>query len=296
MTQPPVAARRPKVLTAHGDDRVDEWYWLRERDDPEVVALLEAENSYTKARCAHTAALADALFAEIVARIQETDLSVPVRKGPFLYYGRTVEGQQYAIHCRRPAGEPGQAPGEPGPPGEPVPPGEPGEAPGHAAEQVLLDENELSRGHDFFSLGALAVSPDHGLLAYATDTTGGERHTLRFRDLTSGTDLPDVVEDTYYGLAWANDNATVFYTRPDEAMRPHQLWRHRLGQDPSLDVCVHTEPDEHFYIGVGRTKDDALVLMDISSKVTSEVWTLPADQPEGAFSVVEARRQGIEYA
>ena len=268
---PPEAERRPVALEAHGDTRIDDWYWLRDKDDPAVIAHLEAENAYTEAVMAGTRPLQEALFAEMVARIEETDLSVPVRKGPWLYYGRTVEGSSYGIHCRRAADGPDDA------------------------EQVLLDENILAEGHDYFSLGNFAISPDHRWLVYSTDTTGGERYTMRFRDLSTGLESPESIDDTSYGSAWANDNATVFYVRVDEAMRPHQLWRHRLGTDPATDVLVIEEPDDHFYLGVGRTKDDRFVLCGLDSKVTSEVRVLDADEPDGEFRVVEPRRQGIEY-
>ena len=282
----PMAPRRPTVLRAHGDERIDDWYWLRDREDPDVIAYLEAENAFTTAAMADSTALQDALYAEILARIQETDLSVPVRKGPWSYYSRTVEGRQYAIHCRRPAP----------PAGEPDPATDPATAPDDLAEEVLLDENELAAGHEYFSLGGLAVSPDHRLMAFAVDTTGGERHRLLVRDLSTGTDLPDQVEDVYYGLAWANDGATLFYTRPDDAMRPHQLWRHAVGTAPEADVCVHEEPDERFYVGVSKTKDDAFVVLELESKVTSEARVVSGDDPGGELRVVEPRRQGVEYA
>jgi oligopeptidase B len=272
---PPAPERRPVRLEAHGDVRIDDWYWLQDKDDPEVIAHLESENVYTAAQMASTESLQSELFEEIVDRIEETDLSVPVRKGPWLYYSRTEEGRNYAIHCRKavktPAGE-------------------------EAAERTLLDENLLAEGHEYFSIGSLAVSPDHRWLAYSTDVTGGERFTMRFTDLESGDQTSESIEDTSYGVAWANDNQTVFYVRVDEAMRPHQLWRHRVGTDPSDDVLVYEEPDDHYYLGVGRTKDDRYILMGLESKVTSEVRALRADDPLGPFSIIEARRQGIEYS
>ncbi len=286
---PPAAERRPVELRAHGDVRVDDWYWLRDRDDPEVIAHLEAENAYTEAVTAHTGGLRQALFEEMVARIEETDLSVPSRKGPWLYYSRTVEGSSYAIHCRRPAGGDDALPGAGAGADRPVP-----AVP--ADEQVILDENALAAGHDYFALGNLSVSPDHRWMAYSTDTTGGERYTMRFRDLTTGRESAEWLDDTSYGVAWANDNITVFFVRVDEAMRPYRLWRHRVGTDPGGDVLVHEEPDERYYLGVGRTKDDRFVLMGLDSKVTSEYRVLDADDPEGRFSVVEPRRQGIEYS
>ncbi len=280
--RPPRAPRRPHVLRAHGDERVDDWYWLRERDDPQVIEYLEAENEYTRAATAHTEPLRDALYREIVGRVQETDVSAPVRDGGFEYLTRTIEGLQYGVHCRRPVGAPD-------------PPdafAEPGTAPG---EQVLLDENALAAGHEYFALGGFATSPDHALLAYSTDFTGGERYELRFRDLGTGSDLVDVVPDVYYGVAWANDNRTVFYTRLDEAMRPWQVWRHRLGTSPDDDVLVHQEDDDRFYASVARARTGRLIVVALESKLTSESWLVDADDPEAAPRLVASRVQGVEY-
>ena len=272
---PPVPARRPVELEAHGDVRIDDWYWLADKEDPAVIEHLVAENTYTEAVTAATADLRDQLFKEMVARIEETDLSVPARKGRWLYYSRTVEGSSYGIHCRRPAGTGDEAEDD---------------------EEVILDENILAEGHDYFAIGNLAISPDHRWLAYSTDTSGGERYTMRFRDLDNGDESTESLGDTSYGVAWANDNATVFFVRVDEAMRPHQLWRHQVGTDPSGDVLVYEEPDERYYLGVGRTKDDRYILCGLDSKVTSEVRVLSADDPGGQFTIIEPRRQGIEYS
>ena len=279
---PPVAPRRPTVLRAHGDERVDDWYWLRDRDDPQVREYLEAENAYTREVMARTEPLQQQLFEEIKSRVQETDTSAPVRKGPYEYFGRTIEGRQYGIQCRRPAETPGL----------PDPFAPPGTAPG---EEVLLDQNELAAGHDYFALGGFAVSPDHTRLAYSVDVTGGERYELRFRDLTTGDDLPDVVPDVYYGLAWANDDRTCFYVRPDAAMRPWQVWRHRLGTPAGDDELVYQENDERFYTSVGRTRTGRYIVVSLGSKITSEAWFVDADDPEGAPRVVMPRRDGVEY-
>jgi oligopeptidase B len=267
---PPVAASHPTVLTVHGDSRSDEWYWLRERENPEVVAHLEAENAYTKQALAHTDALQNQLYNEIVGRILETDLSVPAAKGDWWYYGRTVEGLQYPIACRRQGSSEGP-------------------------EQVILDQNELAAGHEFFEVANHVVSPDAALLAYATDTDGSERYTLRVRDLEGGTDLADEVPDTSYGLAWAADNRTVFYVKVDAAMRPYQLWRHVLRSPAADDVLVHQEDDDRFYLGVHLTKSERFVLLTLASKVTTEVRYLAADEPTGQFRVVAPREQGVEY-
>ncbi len=224
MPDPPRAERRPTVLRHRDDERVDEWYWLRERDDPAVLAHLERENEYTKAALAHTEARREKLFHEIKARVQETDVSAPVHKPPYDYFTRTFEGRQYELHGRRPTG-----------------------ADDGVDEEVLVDENALADGHEYFALGGLAVSPDQALLAYSTDVTGGERYELRVRDLAAGRDLPETIPDTSYGLAWANDNSTLFYVRPDDAERPFQVWRHTLGTAVGDDVLVYEEDDEMFH-------------------------------------------------
>ncbi len=266
---PPRPERRPVILRHHGDERVDDWYWLRDRDDPAVRAHLEAENAYTEAVLAPVATLRARIFEEIKHRIEETDTSAPVPFGQFEYYTRTVEGLQYEIHCRRPRG------------GD--------------AEQVLLDENEAASGHDFYALGVFAVSPDHRILAVAEDTTGGERHTLRFRELATGTSLPDVVANVSYGFAWADDNRTCFYVRPDDAVRPWQVWRHTLGGDPGDDVLVFQEDDDRFFVHVRRTRSGRYVVIDSSSKTTSEARIIPTNDPSTDPRVVAPRVDGEEY-
>jgi len=268
---PPSARRIPHVLTAHGDERPDDWYWLRNRDDPEVIAYLEAENAYADAALAPLVPLRDRIFGEIKSRVQETDESAPVADGAWEYTSRTLEGAQYAIHCRRARGDAADA------------------------ARVVLDENVLAGTSDYFSLGAFEVTPDHRVLAYSVDFNGGERYTLRFRDLTTGADLPDVVDDVTYGIAWADDMRTCFYVRPDDAMRPHEVWRHVLGTPAADDVLVMREDDERFYLGIERTRSGRFVLVDASSKLTSEVWFVPTDAPESELRVIVAREHGHEY-
>ena len=274
----PVPERRPKKLEAHGDIRVDDWYWLADRDDPAVLEHLRAENDYTEAVLAPLSGLRAELLDEIVARIEETDLSVPVRKGPWWYYQRTEEGANYAVHCRRPVED-----------------DDPPLGAGREGEVVLLDENALSSGHDFFAVGVLSVSPDHRWLAYGTDTTGAERYTLHIIDLEGDEIVAETVPDVYYGLSWANDNATVFYVRTDDAMRPFQLWRHRIGTEPSADTLVLEETDERFTLSTGRTKDGLFVVIALQSTLTSEVWTIPAGSPGDEPACLAPRREGIEY-
>ena len=284
MANPPLAPRRPHIVTAHGDDRKDPWYWLREREDPEVLAYLEAENAFTDAEMAPLAAFRDGLFEEMKGRIKETDMSVPARRGPWWYYTRTEEGKAYAIHCRRPARGRDELP----------PAGEPGDE-----EQILLDENALAEGSDYFAVGSAAVSRDHAWLAYSTDRKGDEKYELRFRPLDaeiSPRAAAEAVPDTGYGLAWSAEGDYVFYVRLDEAQRPYQLWRHPLGTDPSGDELVLEEPDQRFSLGTGTTRDEAFVLVGLHSTNTSEWLAIPSAEPLAAPTVVMARRDGVEYA
>jgi oligopeptidase B len=273
------------VLVTHGDKREDDWYWLRDRDDPEVISYLQAENAYTADMLAPQRDFQTSLFEQIRARIKESDTSAPARKGPWWYYSRTVEGEQYAVHCRR--HDPQRrltavdvlALAERGEPGE----------------QILLDENEAAKDSDYFALGVFDISNDHNLLAYAVDLTGSERYTLRFRELSSGADLDDEISDVYYGSAWTADNQTLFYVRPDAAVRPWQVWRHRVGQATSEDRLVFQEDDERFFLSVGLTRSEDFVVISADSKLTSEVRFLGAADVDGTPQVIEPRRQGVEY-
>jgi oligopeptidase B len=280
---PPVARKAPHERTHHGDTVIDPYEWLRNKDDPDTIAYLEAENAYTEQQTVHLADLREQVFTEIKTRTQETDLSVPSRVGDWWYYSRTVEGKQYPLHCRTPA-----APGDWSPPrlepGVDVP-----------DEQVLLDGNELAGDSEFFSLGGFSVSTDGNLLAYSTDLVGNERYTLRVRDLRSGETLPDIVENTLGSLTWDLKGTTVFYTTVDDAWRPHKVWRHALGTDSADDVVVHEETDERFWVSVGRSRSDRFVMIVSGSKTTTEYRVLDADNPQGEPRVVAPRRQGVEY-
>ncbi|TMB46302.1 MAG: oligopeptidase B, partial [Chloroflexi bacterium] len=243
--RPPVAPERPHALEAHGDRRVDPYYWLRDRQNPEVVAYLEAENAYADAVMAPAAELQERLYRDIVGRVQETDTSAPIFFRDWWNYTRTVEGLDYEIYCRRRGSM-------------------------DAPEQVILDGNELAKGHEYFDLGYVERSPDENLLAYAADYSGSELHELRFRDLTTGQDLEDVVHGVYYGSAWTADSKTFFYVKPDAAMRPYQVWRHRLGTATSDDVMVLQEDDERFELSVELTKSERYILFSSASQVTSD--------------------------
>lgn len=283
--EPPVAPVRPVERTHHGHTFVDDYEWLRDKDDADVIAHLEAENAYTEARTAHLEELRETIFGEIKARTQETDLSVPTRVRGWWYYARTIEGKQYGLSCRRPVADPGDW----------TPPViDPATTPDD--EQVLLDANELAEGHEFFSLGASSISRDGRLLAYSTDTTGDERFTLQVRDLESGELLADRLENVGYGATWDTAGEHLFYSRVDEAWRPHEVWRHRIGTDPADDVLVLREDDERFWVSVGRTRSERFLVVGVGSKVTTEYHLLDADDPTGELRVVAPRRQGVEYS
>ena len=250
---------------------MDPFYWLRDKQNPEVIAYLEAENAYTDAAMAGAADLPERVYHEIVGRVQETDTSAPTFYKGWWTYTRTVEGLDYEIYCRRRGSM--QAP-----------------------EQIIIDANELSKGHDYFELGYVERSPDESMVAYAVDLNGSELHELHFRNLTTGADLEDVVRDVYYGAAWSADNKTFFYVRPDAAMRPYQLWRHRLGSPADQDVLVLQEDDERFELSVESSKSEQFIVITSSSQVTSECRYLRSVEPDTAPALVEPRRAGIEYS
>jgi oligopeptidase B len=281
--RPPVARRIRHERTFHGDTFIDEYAWLADKDDPETIAFLEAENAYTDAMTVGQAELREAIFGEIKARTQETDLSVPTRKGSWWYYARTIEGKQYPVFCRRAV-----RPDDSGPPMSPD--GSPLDG-----EEVLLDGNELAGDEQFFSMGAYTVSPDGRLLAYSTDFSGGERFTLRIKDLVTGETAADEIPNTFYGPAWSLDGTALFYTTVDDAWRPYRVWRHMVGTTAADDVIVYEEADEKFRVGVGLTRSERYLVLSVQSSVTGEAWLLAAARPEGEFTVVRPRRQGVEY-
>jgi oligopeptidase B len=280
---PPVAKKVPLERTHHGDTFIDNYEWLRAKEDPEVIAYLEAENAYTEQQTAGLESLRGKIFDEIKSRTQETDLSVPTRMGQWWYYSRTVEGKSYGLQCRCPVDSPDDW----------TPPtlSSDVDVPG---EQILLDANEEAKGHDFFSLGAFSISLDGTLLAYSTDTEGDERYTLRFKNLETGELLADTIENVAPGATWTADATHVFYLTVDESWRPDTVWRHTLGK--SGDVKVFHEPDESYWVGFGSTRSEKYLMIWVGSKITSECLVLESTDPEGEFRVVLPRTDGVEYS
>lgn len=289
---PPIAARHPFTRSFHGYDVVDDYEWLRDKESAETKAYLEAENAYLEQETAGLKDLQEQIFEEIKSRVQETDMSVPVRSGDWWYFGRTEEGKSYGISCRVPAttalGEGAAADAAAWTPpvitaGEPVP-----------GEEVILDANVLAQGHEFFALGASSVTTSGRYVAYSIDTAGDERFTLRIKDLTTGADLPDEIAGVSYGAQWAGEEF-LFYQRVDEAWRPYQVWRHKVGTPTAEDVLVFEEKDERFWPGIGSTRSEKFLVIGTGSKVTSEVWVLEMDNPTGQFRCLRPREEGVEY-
>ncbi|RLP83190.1 S9 family peptidase [Mycetocola lacteus] len=289
----PRAEQRPTERTHHGDTVIDNYEWLRAKEDPQVLAHLEAENDYTEEHTAHLENLRERIFGEIKGRTLETDLSVPTREGNWWYYSRSVEDSQYALHCRAPIAGPDDWTPPQLDPAHPVP-----------GEQILLDGNVLAEGHEFFSIGSFDVSQDGNTLLYGVDVSGDERYTLRFRDLSGlGTaensdgeirELPDTIENTFGGAFFSADGRRVYYTTVDESWRPDTLWRHTLGADIADEQVFH-EPDERFWVGAGLSQSGKFLLIAAGSSITSE-WLLVRDEAEGSTpEVIWARRDGVEY-
>jgi oligopeptidase B len=276
MKPSPVAPKRPHEITQHGETRVDEYYWLRQREDPEVLKYLHAEMDYLKDVMGHTQPLQETLFSEMKERIQEDDSTVPEKRGGYLYYERTEAGKQYPIFCRRK-----DSPESP--------------------EEILLDQNELAEGKTFCSVSGFEVSPDHTKLAYSVDIEGDEIFTIHIKDLVTGSLFPDTIgnaDGSAYarkGIEWANDNETIFYTKLDAAKRSYQLYSHKLGTDTSQDVLLCHEKDETFSLYFHKTRDDKYIITEHHSTLTSEIGFVSADHPQDGWKMISPRRHGVEY-
>jgi oligopeptidase B len=274
---PPVASKRLHSITQHGQTRIDDYFWLRNRDDPETLPYLKAENEYLEAVLAHTQPLQEMLILEMKARIPESDLSAPQKHGGYVYYTRMEPGKQYPIFCRKTGWD-------------------------ESEEEVLLDQNALAEGYPFCGLGAFELSPDHTKLAYLVDYEGSEIYTLYIKDLRTGNLFPEAIPNTYglfyyqRGVAWSLDNQTIFYTTLDTAHRPYRLYRHVAGASPDQDVPVYEEEDPLFsmYIHASRTK--AYLFVELTTTSSHEIRCLPLSQPAASMEIIAPRRPFIEYS
>jgi oligopeptidase B len=270
VSRPPMAKKVTHVEAVHGDKLTDEYFWLRDRKNPEVKGYLESENAYADAFMKPTEALQARLYEEMLGRIKETDLSVPFSRGEYLYYSRTEKGKQYPIYCRK-------------------------KGTLEANEQVMLDVNEMAKGERFMAVGDLEVSDDGNLLAYTNDNIGFREYRLHVRDLSTGKDFPETVEKVS-SVAWAADNKTLFYTVDDAAKRPYRLYRHALGGDPKNDALVYEEKDEMYRVNVHRSRSRKVLFL-VSGSHTADEWRfLPTDKPDGSFTMIAPREKEHEYA
>lgn len=268
---PPIASVKPVTLEKHGRARIDPYYWLNDRENPEVVAYLQAENDYTKSVMAHREQLEKELFEEIKGRIQQTDLSVPYKLDDYFYYTRFEEGKEYPVFCRKKESL-------------------------EAEENIILNANVLAEGHEYFAIGGMGISYKQNLLAYAIDTQGRRIYTIQFKNLDTGELLADTISGVSGNMAWANDNYTLFYGKQDSTtLRSYQIYRHVLGTDPSQDVLVYEEKDDTFSVAVFKTKSKRYVMIASHQTVSSEYRYVEADDPGGTFKVFLPRTRDHEY-
>jgi oligopeptidase B len=267
----PVATVIPHELTAHGHTRVDNYYWLNDRENAEVIAYLKAENDYTKNYLKHTETLQQQLFDEMLGRIQQTDISVPYKLNGYHYYTRFEEGQEYPVYCRK-------------------------KETLDAPEEIMLNVNEMAKGYAFYQIGGLKISKDNNMLAYSVDTVSRRQYTIHFKDLTSGEIHPQSIPNTSGNMAWANDNKTLFYSIKDEALRPHKIMKHELGTDASADETVYHEEDATFNTFVYKTKSEEFLVIGSMSTVSAEFRFIPAGNPSAEFKIIQPRQRDLLYS
>lgn len=269
--EPPKAKKIKQELTIHGDTRIDEYFWLRERENPEVIEYLTAENAYKDAVLKHTEKLQKKLFKEIVGRIKQTDMSVPYKDNGYFYYIRYEKGKEYPIYCRKKDNL-------------------------EAPEQIMLNVNEMAKGYDFYQVVGTRVSEDNKFLAFGVDTVSRRKYALHFKNLETGEILPDAIPNTSGGATWANDNKTVFYATKDTTLRPDKIMKHVLGTDPAEDSEIFHETDNTFNTYVYKSKSRKYIFIISSSTLSTEYRFLDADNPDGEFEIFNPRERDHEYS
>lgn len=269
----PIAKKVPFEITTHGDTRIDNYYWLRDMDrkDPEILAYLEEENAYTKAKMAHTEALQEKLFEELKGRIKQTDESVPYLYDGYYYYTRYEEGQEYPIYCRKLGSL-------------------------EAAEQIMLDVNEMAEGFSYYQVASTSISTNNQIIAFSEDTLSRRIYTIKFKNLETGEYLTDQIEGTAGSMVWANDNKTIFYVRKEEGtLRSFKIFKHVLGTSADADIEIYHEKDATFNVGIGKSKSKKWLFIHSSSTVSDEYQILEANNPEGEWKILEPRQRDLEY-
>ena len=266
----PKAPKIPKTLSIHGDTRIDNYYWLNNREDPKVIDYLKAENDYKEAVLAHTKDFQEQLFQEIIGRIKQTDMSVPYKKDGYFYYTRYEEGKEYAIHARKKESLENE-------------------------EQIMLDVNELAEEQSFYAIGGTSISTNNQILAFGEDTVSRRIYTIRFKNLETGAFLEDTIPNTTGNAVWANDNKTIFYTRKDDALRPFKIFKHILGTPSEQDIEIYHEADETFRTGIYKSKSKKYLIIVAAMTISHEYRILEADKPNGTFRVFQPREKNLEY-
>jgi oligopeptidase B len=269
--KPPVAKIVKKELTKHGHTRVDNYFWLKERENPEVIAYLKAENEYLKQVMKHTEGLQEKLYNEIIGRIKKIDMSVPYRDNGYYYYNRFEEGKEYPVHCRKKDSPEGK-------------------------EEILLNVNEMAKGHKYYHVTGLSVSPDNNVIAYGVDTVSRRKYTLHFKNVKTGEVYSDEIINTSGRASWANDNKTLFYAVKDETLRTFKIFKHRLGEDVSKDTEVYHEADETFSTSVFKARSKRYLMIASRSTLSNEYRFLDADTPDGTFKMLQPREKDLEYS
>ncbi|HMA68736.1 MAG TPA: S9 family peptidase [Candidatus Mcinerneyibacterium sp.] len=266
---PPDVKKDKHVTKKHGHKLVDNYYWLRNKENKDVINYIKKENHYTKRKMRYTKEFQDKIYDEIIARIQETDLTVPYKFGDYYYYSRTEKGKNYRIYCRKKNSLDNK-------------------------EEIILDVNKLAKNYDYYDVGFYEISPDHNLLAFSYDTDGSERYSLKIKNLKTGEYLEDQI-DNIGSFEWVNDNQTFYYTVLDEAKRPHKLYRHKIGTEVKNDKLLFTENDDKYWMWVSSSKSRDYIFLGLGSKVTSEIHFVSADKPDDNFKLIKKREQGVEY-
>lgn len=267
---PPIAPQKQQELTAHGDIRIDPWYWIQDMEDPDTLEYLNSENSFTEHIFEPWAEQREQLFTEMRARIKEDDSTVPSKEGDYWYYTKFEEGTQYPIFCRKYLSL-------------------------DKPEEILLDVNQLAQNQDYTQIGSVENSPDHKLLAFSVDHTGSEEYTIRIKDLETGLMLDDSIPNSYYSLEWANDSRTIFYDSLDEHHRPVNILRHMIGTDASGDVLIYQETDPRFFVGLAKSASSRFIYVISGGNNIAEWHFLDANQPNNSLTLIQPRQEDFEY-
>lgn len=266
----PLANKKSHKSSIHGVEIVDEYFWMRRKDDPEVIKYLKAENKYAEQKMKDTSELQDKIYKEIISRIQETDLSVPVKRDDYYYYSKTIEGLQYPVYCRRKGSM-------------------------DAGEEVILDQNKLAEGKHYFQIGSIAVSPNHKIVAYTSDSEGNESYTINFKVIDTEEILLDKIENASDDIEWANDNKTIFYSTLSDIQQADKVWKHVLGELIESDKLIYHELDKAYFLSIDKTKDRTTILITLVSKDESEIWIIPADEADAMPQLIRFREPKIQY-